>query len=90
MSERIASASAPICSRAAASVCASRPVMTTRAPSAAKASAAARPMPLLPPNTSTTLFSNRGLIALLPFQNIGIGLTGFAGTSISTSQCSTM
>src|SRR5688572_12905884 len=44
---------------AASIVAWSRPVRCTFAPSAAKALAAARPMPLLPPRTSTTLFSNR-------------------------------
>src|SRR5579875_1157743 len=57
VSERMASAPA-IDEAAWRSVAVSRPVMTTRAPSAAKACAEARPMPLLPPVTTTTLSLN--------------------------------
>src|SRR5258706_13768224 len=45
----------PSFSRACLSVSGSRPEIATRAPSAAKACAVARPMPLLPPVTKTTL-----------------------------------
>src|SRR6185369_6917147 len=42
-----------------------RPVMKTDAPSAAKCLAVARPIPLVPPVTTTTLFSNLPLIVCL-------------------------
>jgi hypothetical protein len=40
-------------------VCGSRPVMTTRAPSAANACAVASPMPVVPPVTKTVFPSKR-------------------------------
>src|SRR5213082_2490203 len=57
MSER--TASMPLCAATCASVASSRPVIATRAPSAWNARAAARPMPLLPPSTTTVLPAKR-------------------------------
>src|SRR5437879_6524916 len=51
MSER--TASMPLAAATCASVASLRPVIATRAPSAWNALAAARPMPLLPPSTTT-------------------------------------
>ncbi|KWA57720.1 hypothetical protein WT42_07565 [Burkholderia stagnalis] len=62
VSLRIASASPPSVRCAAASASASRPVMITRAPSDANACAAARPMPLVPPVTSTVLPVKRSMM----------------------------
>src|SRR6202521_5838542 len=62
MSARTPLARAPIALTAASSSCWRRPVMNTDAPSAAKRLAVARPMPLVPPGTTTTLFSNLPVI----------------------------
>src|ERR1700751_1245853 len=56
---------APIVLIAASSPSRLRPVMNTDAPSAAKRLAVARPMPLVPPVTTTTLFSNLPVIFCL-------------------------
>jgi hypothetical protein len=56
----------PICLIAAVSASWRRPVMNTVAPSAAKALAVARPMPLVPPVTTTTLLSNLCATCLSP------------------------
>src|SRR6202040_4443620 len=55
----------PIVLTAAFSSSSRRPVMKTDAPSAAKCLAVARPMPLVPPVTTTTLFSNLPVIFCL-------------------------
>src|SRR5205823_14922270 len=57
MSER--TASRPLSAATCASVASLRPVIATRAPSAWNARAAARPMPLLPPSTTTVLPAKR-------------------------------
>src|SRR2546421_440362 len=57
MSER--TASMPLAAATCASVASLRPVIATRAPSARNALAAARPMPLLPPSTTTLLPAKR-------------------------------
>ncbi|MNT32876.1 hypothetical protein D3C72_1687780 [compost metagenome] len=59
----------PSVARVFSSAAPSRPVMMTRAPSAAKAAAAARPMPLVPPVTRTVFCSKRFM--MVPF---GVGL----------------
>ena len=55
----------PICFTAASSASWRRPVTNTDAPSAANAFAVARPMPLVPPVTTTTLLLNRSVIVCL-------------------------
>src|SRR5438874_5940559 len=57
MSER--TASMPLSAATCASVASLRPVIATRAPSAWNPRAAARPMPLLPPSTTTVLPAKR-------------------------------
>src|SRR5215204_3618681 len=66
-SERSARASPPIWRAASASVRASRPVMTTRAPSRANSLAVARPIPEFPPVTTATLPSSLPAISPQPF-----------------------
>ena len=65
MSARTPLTRPPIVLTAASSSSWRRPVMNTDAPSAAKRLAVARPMPLVPPVTTTTLFSNLPVIFCL-------------------------
>ena len=67
---------------ACSSAAASRPVITTRAPSAANALAAARPMPLLPPVTRTVLLVKRFMVMSFDASSIAVsaywrGASGF-------------
>src|ERR1700751_383846 len=62
MSARTPLTRPPIALTAASSSTWRRPVTNTEAPSTAKRLAAARPMPLVPPVTTTTLFSNLPVI----------------------------
>src|SRR3982750_61690 len=55
----------PIALTAVLSLSWRRPVMNTDAPSAANACAAARPIPLVPPVTTTTLLSNLPIVLFL-------------------------
>ena len=65
MSARTPLTRPPIVLTAASSSSWRRPVMNTDAPSAAKRLAVAKPMPLVPPVTTTTLFSNLPVIFCL-------------------------
>src|SRR5690242_11605539 len=66
MSPRTPATCPPMAATAASSASWRRPVMNTEAPSAEKALAVARPIPLVPPVTTTTLFLNLLLIVPTP------------------------